>query len=357
MRRIVAAMIVGLGLSLAAVPLTAQDGIEIIPQTYHAPTVEISPDGQYYAIYEQAGTAAVFEVEARELQIADATLEGKFFSTPDSIADAVFTPDSAALITLLANGDLLFWNVATGEVTNTVETTLLGETGQLIILPDGNTLLIKTVGYFTRYFVYDIEANVFTRILAARVEFGAQYREILSDIMTNAAYQDVTATLTEDEELLFTLDTANGITAIDIQTGERQEIRPPDMEPGLMLNVLSISVENDTLAYWFPDDEQTHLIDLATMEEREPLPFGGIASALTPDSGSLYWIDNEGNLYRAPLLPDAEPELIAALGGNFNVTRFAQLQFTPDGERLIVSALTSRELTENAVYIIDVPSP
>ena len=320
---------------------------------------ELSPDDRTLALYNnpiiynsESLETTPEESQIRLLDIETGKLTGSLQGNLDWVSDIAFNSDGSRLVAFHRNGDLSLWDVPNQALLKTIPTYVYGG-GWVLFMPDDQTVLLR-LGEFV-FGTLDTTNGAITQLFGRHIDTYNQFSENYTQYPERADLTFVTASASPDNTT-FAASTANDEVVLwDAVSGEMRTLREPSEEMvRFAIRTLIFSSDGSTLTYFDDSDDQIHVWDLNTAEERHVYAFGGLPFAVAPDETTLAWADREtGVIYLADTASEAEPiallELPDELGIAPNIT---QLFFTSDGSQLVVSGLFASD-EQNAVYVIN----
>lgn len=319
----------------------------------------VSPDATVAAVY--AGQTArillgipivEYDVEPSLLPIRLIDLNtGDVLSTltghTDYVTDVAFTPDGSRLLSYHRNGDMILWDVTSGEPVQQFFG-IVGM-GQVEFLPDGKSLIVylsdSTVGHFL---VWDLDIGAITQIW--RDTYRSFGELALNNALGRLDYTYAAFDVSPDGERLATA-TGNGEVVVWDTTTLEQTVVQPKAEREGMFNVryLTFSADGETLVYYDTLSEQSHFWDVATQTETAAVDAGSQFFGVSPDGSKLAWATRTDLWYVDLAQPD---EIIKVLDFPDNLlVATPTIAFSPDGSRIIVGGFGSAE-ADNVFYVI-----
>ncbi|GEM_PF-5579485 len=352
-----------IGLFIAAVlviiaPVGAQEITpRVLPFTSIASGIAISPDTRLVAAWDN-GTGIEFAPDAAYLpvHIFDVVSgeEVAALDVPDYVAAAVFTTGGERFVALLANGDLIQWNLDDFSEISRTFTGLGGGIGGMIPTLRPDTVLIRTVSSPNIYLLYRLDDGSFERIISRRFETYAELQALRSE--SNGFFQlsDAAFALTPDGSTLVTFSQDGRLNLVNMDTLSRMRFEPSENTTMPSFPVTDINfTPSGAVVYYQNDDEMTYIIDPANGGVISELPYGAQAMAVSPDGSQIAYVDRRGGgVFLAPLAELGEPVQIGTVTG-LRVGIISQIAFTNDGSQLIIGGLLAAPPGENAVLIFD----
>lgn len=346
-------------------PAVGQDTVTV--ETISLPdmpayTMELSPTGDVLAVFAGSDALILLNVPNVEYEVIPQLLPIRLIEpytgeelhrlpgSTDYISDVAFAPSGDVLATYHRNGDIILWDVATGEEIRRFDS--IPNSGEIAFLGDDTTLLVESVSLFTMFLVVDTQSGAITRII--REQFDSFGELPLNDVFGRFDYNYPAWTVSPDGGLLVTA-TGNGeVTLWDIDTQEQTTVLPPAEEPGrLNVRALQFTADGSTLIYYNTEDDQTHFYDIASQSETLTVPGGSHAIAVSPDMRYLAWA-TRGDVW---LLDTTQPENARQiLVFDETLVSVATAVFTPDGSRLLVGGFRVDEpdANDNRIYVIPI---
>lgn len=351
-------------LILAALPfgvsVTAQEGeftARMIAVDSRAPLARLSPDKSLIVVYHEP-IINDFEPQERYGWLIDVETgeEVATIETTDFISDAAFNADGSLLALALTNGDILTWDVETQTVLKTFQLPFYGGVRALHFLPDDQQLMFMAMTTISQIVFLDTETGYITRMLAPHFETREAFTESISDAFGRTAFTYVTVDLSPDGETVAVATANDAVFFWDIETGEQLMLRL-ESEKKAMFDVtgLAYTADGSTLAYTMPREGVVSVRDGTRGAETDSLALTADAIALTPDGAGIAWINREeAAIYYAPIDQTDSPETLLALPSDLRIApRLTRMEFSADGQTLMVSGLVNSEGAENAIYLYE----
>lgn len=118
---------------------------------------------------------------------------------------------------------------------------------------------------------------------------------------------------------------------------------------------LAYTADGSALVYTMPRDSGVSVRDGESGTETDALAIIADTFALTPDGASIAWINREeAALYFAALDQTDSPEMLFGPLSELSIApRVTTLQFSEDGQTLLLSGLFNREGTTNTIYLFE----
>lgn len=341
---------------LVALPAGAQSGPLAIPTIFGNPRIEFSPDGGQMAVFEDANYAWAMEItpteDARTVMLYDPATGDHLTSlagASDFLASLVFTPDGTQVIGLAANGEVLTWDAASGELVATARTPLLNpraplfwhpQTGELVVaLPNlshtSYASLDPTTGALT-FLTHNLPITTYTDWMDSQEERGPRaYNDL---IVVPAPHSEALAGLPLAGDEVWTANPQGQVALLSLGTGEAQILREGDEYPMFNVNDI-VATPSGLVGYTVGNEDTLFIFDLVSGEETE-IAVEHRSALLSPDGRQIaqYNADETGLLLSA-VDGSKTSELAFPEGLSAGPRAFLRVRFSPDGARLVATGL------------------
>lgn len=317
--------------------------------------IELSPDDHTLAIYEN-GIIQNNEIvpDLLPIRLIDlntgeeiASLSGQ----TDYATDVAFSPDGQSLISFHQNGDLILWDVASGEQREIFPTYNIGG-GQVQYRADGHTVIALLQRMFI---VLDTDTGYITQLLGVPIPDRQTFTDNYAAFPGIMNLTFTSLAVSPDNEFFVTSTGNDAVILWEIATNNREIIKAANEEkPGLLsVSDIEFSADGNLIAYNDFVDGTIHIWDRTTLSEGV-LPFKTMAFALSPDQQSLVWVDHETTQLKLAALtePENPVTLLELDSANRAVRNFSSVVFTSDGSKVILGGLVNLE-GGNQLYIVD----
>jgi WD40 repeat protein len=366
-RRFFAFLVIAFAL-LAALPASAQSDPLVIPTPFSGPRAEWSPDGSQIAIFQDANFATAFEEiplpGATAVQLHD-PVSGALLTTlhgaRDFVGSLLFTPDGAQVVAVLANGDVLTWDTASGDLVSSARTPLLGARLPLFWHPQTGALVVASPNQsHTSYLAIDPATGALTLLTSNppittfgewRVAQDERASRIFNDIVVvPAPHSEALAGLPLAGDEVWTVDVQGKVALLSLGTGESQVLREGDERP--MFDVRSLfATEGGLVAYPVPADDTLFVFDLTTGEMQE-IPIEHESATLSGDGQTVAQYSADATALLISGVSDAAARKLALPAGLAPVRPLLGLQFSPDDARLLAAGLQTSD-EQGTILVFD----
>lgn len=351
-------------LILAALPfgmsVTAQESeftARVIEVASQAPLARLSPDGSLIVVYHEP-ILHNFEPQDRYAWLINVATgeEIATIAATDYISDAAFNPGGSVLALAQTNGDIHIYDVESQAILKTFELPFYGGVRPLEFSPDGCRLMFMANGTTGQIIFMDIETGYIVEILAPHFATRQEFSDSISDAMGRTAFTYVTADLAPDGKTVAVATGNDAVFLWDVETGRQLMLRL-ESERKAMFGVsdLAYTADGSALVYTMPRDSVVSVRDGESGTETDALAITADTFALTPDGASIAWINREeAALYFAALDQTDSPEMLFEPLSDLSIApRVTTLQFSEDGQTLLLSGLFNREGTANTIYLFE----
>ncbi len=327
---------------------------------------ELSPDGKTLVTFENIILHDLKEVDPtllpmRVIDISTGEERGQLSGFSDYAADAVFTSDGSRLISVHMNGDVYVWDVASMAVLKTFQAPLLGNV-QIKVFPDDKRILALQVGIPARFLVIDTESGAITQTLGVHFDSYMDFQNNYTQFPAIGDIQFAGFAVSADGTLLATSTFNDEVGLRTIANNHSEVIRKKSEKFGLFsIRQLVFTPDGKSLIYYDQSDKQTHIWDVATQSEKAALAMGSDSVVLSPDGSMMAWAtrekDQPDTVSIAPLDAPDQARVVLTLPEDLQIVpRITWLNFTPDGQQVVIGGLFTRDETTNQIYVVDVPS-
>jgi WD40 repeat protein len=319
--------------------------------------LELSPDNRTLALYEN-GIIYNNEIEADLLPIRLLDLTtGEEIRTltgqTDYTTDVAFSPDGQSLVSFHQNGDLILWDVASGEQREIFPTYNIGG-GLVKYLADGQRVVLSLQRLFM---VLDTETGYITKMLGIPVPDRQTFMDNYTAFPGTIDLAFTSLATSPDNDFFVTSTGNDAVILWEIATNNRQFLKAANEEkPGLFsVSDVEFSADGNLIAANDFMAGTIHIWDQTTQAEGV-LPFKTLAFALSPDQQSIVWVEQGTALLKMATLTDPEnPVTLLEHDPEARPLRtFTSVRFTTDGSQVILGGLANLN-GENALYIVDLP--
>lgn len=341
--------------------IAAQDGefmVRVIEVESKAPLARLSPDKNLIVVYHEP-IINNFEPQDRYVWLIDAATGEEVVTLTDAtdfISDAAFNADGSVLALAQTNGDILLWDVESQSVLKTFELPFYGGVRPLEFSPDGARLMFMSAGNTGQIVFLDIETGYIVKILAPHFATRQEFMESVGDAFGRTAFTYVTADLSPDGETVAVATGNDAVFLWEVGTGDQLMLRP-ESEEKARFNVtgLAYSADGGTLVYTMPAQEIVSVRDAERGNEIASLAINANVFALSPDGTHIAWGNrDEPGLYFASIDQIDSPQTLTALPSTSTIgPRLTRLEFSADGQTLMLSGLVNLDGTDNAIYLFE----
>lgn len=343
--------------------IEAQDSqfeIETIPLESVGFGMELSPDDQTLAVYENFVLLGSNEPRADELPIDLIDIEtnetiGSLSGYTDWVTDVAFSPDGQRLVSFHRNGHLNVWDVANLSLTKTIRTYSLGGSS-IQLLADGKTAVFRSGDFLIA--MLDTETEAITRLFGPDIETFDEFSESYSQFPGRGDIGLAAIAASPDGQWLARSSQNDEVTLIHIESRDEWTVREKSEDFGrLAVRPLYFSQDGSQLVYYDQGTNQTHWWNVTEQAETRVVNYGSQNFALAPDGDTIAWGDRETSaIYLANTATDDEPTQILALPEELQIAPgITSLAFTSDGSKLIIGGLHARD-EQNSLTIVDLSS-
>lgn len=369
MTRRLAFFLVWIALGLAALPALAQPQPLVIPVTFGNPRVGFSPDASQLALFEDAGYAQAMEITPNADNTAILLYDPATGDKMETLAGArdyaaalLFTPDGSRIITAHANGDVMTWDAASGDLLSSVRTPVFSTRTPLFWHPVTGELVIASQNqYQNSYMTLDPATGALNLLSIAPAfitysEFRAQTSELgprqrMHTVVVPAPHSEALAELPLASDAVWTVNPQGQVALLSLGTGEEQVLRDGGEYP--MFNVTDlVATPSGLVGFTVNNEDQLMLFNLLTGEESEIAvahqsallsPDGEQIAQYNADETSLLLSSVDGSKTGALAFPDG-----LAAGPRFSL----RLYYSPGGSRLAATGLKDAD-EQNVIVIYD----
>lgn len=357
-------LLVGLLLVTAAAPGHAQsERVKTIPIVSVYSQIRVSPDGRTVALFEQGALHdnEVFPelLPVRLLDVVTGEIVHELTGSTDYANEAAFSSDGSRLMTYHDNGDMLVWDVASGEIIRRIVAFPVNN-GRSVFYPDSPLLIMNCNPTFRQLCEWDTDSGHMLRVLrpayTTRAEFSAQF-----DGGSPPSY--VAHTLSSDGSTIAAATSYGAIELIDVATGNVSALKAPLELPMFNINSLAFLAGDEQIIFYDQDTENVHVIEVRSGRELVAFPAGYagyIQFALAPDQDRFAWLAGRGSDVTFNVssisgqsesigVPLPLPEGVSA------PTRVINMVFSPDGNTVIAGGFANTTgAPDNVLFMIDV---
>lgn len=352
-------------LILAALPfrmfITAQESeftARVIEVASQAPLARLSPDGSLIVVYHEP-IIHDFELQDRYAWLIDAAT-GEEIATltdvTDYISDAAFNPDGSVLALAQTNGDIHLWDVATQSILKTFELPFYGGVRPLEFSPDGCRLMFMANGTTGQIIFMDIETGYIVEILAPHFATRQEFMDSISDAMGRTGFTYVTADLAPDGKTVAVATGNDAVFMWDVETGRQLMLRLESEDKARFdVTGMAYSADGATLVYVMPRQDIASVRDAENGTETASLAITAHVFALSPDGSQIVWGNrDESDLFFAPIDQTDSPVMLTMPPYEGRIgPRLTRLEFSADGQTLLLSGLVNPGSTDNAIYLFE----
>lgn len=341
--------------------IAAQDDVftaRVIEVESKSPLARLSPDKSLIVVHHEP-IMYNFEPQDRYAWLIDAAT-GEEIATitdlTDYISDAAFNPDGTMLALAQANGDILLWDVEAQAIVRTFQLPFYGGVRPLEFTPDGARLMFMTSGNTGQIISLDIETGYIVKILAPHFATRQEYMESVGDTSGRTAFIYVAAELAPDGETVAVATGNDAVFLWDVATGDQLMLRTESEEKARFnITGLAYSADGGTLVYTMPSLDTVSVRDAENGSETASLAIKANVLALSPDGTHIAWGNrDEPGLFFAPIDQIDSPQTLTALSNGGSIgPRLTRLEFSTDGQTLMLSGLVNLDGTDNAIYLFE----
>ena len=359
MMRKLSLLSLSLVLLLVVLPVAAQAEPVMIETGFTGPRAEFSPDGRWIAVLEDASFAAAMEeVPTRDntaIELYDAAtgeLVTSLTGANDFVASLLFTPDGAQLLGLAANGVLLTWDTASGELLSAARTPLIGTRTPLFWHPQTGELIAAAQNTsHTSYEHLGSTSGALSLLITnpSFVTYG-DWRA-LQDERTSRIYNDIVVVpaphsdalaelpLTGDE--VWTVDVQGQVALLSLGTGALQVLREGSDTPTLDIRDLVVT-ESGLVSFAIAREDTLYVYDLTNGNETE-IAIESPTALLSPDGAQVAQYNDEATALLLTDVAGGAVQKVALPDGLTTQRPLMRLRFSPDGSQLLVAGLLNAD--------------
>jgi WD40 repeat protein len=359
-------LLFALTLLFAALPASAQVEPVTLETGFTGPRAVLSPDGTQLAVMEDAGFAIAFETLATPfntvINLYDASTGEQTQSLDgarDFVSALLFTPDSAQVLALLTNGDLLSWDAATGERLTTVRTPLLGRGQQMFWHPVTGALTITSPNFTHTTYVTVDPATGATTLLTFNppvTTYGewtalqdARQARIFNDIVViPAPHSDALQDLPLAGDEVWTLNPQGRIALLSLGSGEEQVLSEGSDQPRMAILDLAVT-ESGRIAYHDTIEDTLTIVDLVS-GDRTDIETSARVARLSPDGEQVAEIDADAQQIVLSAVEGSKTQSLQLPEELSSIWPLLRLLYTPDSSRLVVVGL--KDADEQGIVLI-----
>lgn len=347
-----------------AMPTAAQAEVNIreIPVVgLPAYDLRLAPAGDAAALYlgERArvllGVPLIgYEVDAAAAAIVLIDLQTgaermRFNGQTDFAADVAFSPDGSLLAGYFQNGEILVWEVSTGEVVH--EIVAIPGYYQMRFLPDNQTLVTLQPLAPAVFLHWDIATGHVTRVWRRALASYGQLQ--LGDTFGRLDYGVTAWNISPDGSQVVTANGNGQVLLFDAERFQSRQLRAVDADPARFpVRHLRFTASGREIVYYDDAADAVQFIESASGQPTASVPVTGTSYALSASESLLAWATRDEEIQvisasepdQVTTVPIAVPE---GLRFDFN----APLVFTP-GDALVVGGFFSTEGASDSVLVV-----
>lgn len=359
-------LIVALVLSLFtfALPTAAQVEVNIreIPVAgLPAYDLRLAPAGDSAALYlgERArvllGVPLIgYEVDAAAAAIVLIDLQTgeermRFNGQTDFAADVAFSPDGTLLAGYFMNGEILVWDVATGEVIH--EIVAIPGIYQMRFLPDNQTLVALQPIAPAVFLHWDITTGHVTRVWRRALASYGQLQ--LGDPFGRLDYGVTAWDLSPDGAQVVTANGNGQVLLFDAENFQSRQVRAVDADLARFpVRHLRFTASGDSIVYYDDAADAVQFIDSASGQPTASVPVTGTSYALSASESVLAWATRDEEIrFVNVAAPDQVTTVPIAVPQGLRFDFNAPLVFTP-GDALVVGGFFATEGAAESVLVV-----
>ncbi len=336
--------------------------IRPIPVYGNMPQMELSPDGQIAATYENG---AFHNNEIREdmlpirlYDVESGELLTEISGTTDYATDIAFSADGMLLASYHPTGYLNIWDAATGELVREIPT--LMRAAYLQFMPDNHSVALSGVdSTFAALALLDSESGAITNVLMQRfpnMMAVADYMDTVRIPNNPISAFDILPSGTQAVMALAT----NDVVVWSLEDGQERVLVDSENDlPRFDIRKIQSLNSSAHAVYSVYREDVLSNIDLVTGTV-DAIPAEGLVTfAVAPNDDTVAWLANgdDGAVMHVTRLsaPDTNVEIPLILPEALRVTPATlSMTFTPDGQQVVIGGLVNTDGTENQILVVDV---
>ncbi len=351
--------------------VSAQDVVRLVPVPAYAPVYRLSPDGHTAAVFEMAAfhnnepDADLLQIHVIDLDTGKARFTLTGFT--DFASDVVFTPDGSRLVSYHQNGDMLIWDLSTGQQIDTIPALPGGI--RMLLAPDGVTLVaVGSSGLLGQIMLWNLENHSITRVMMPRFDTYQGQMDVISDTFQAGHYGATAFALSPDSTQLAVASMSQDIWLWDLGTGESTLIRQGAQGADLRFGISQIAFTPDGSGLVYLDSATDtpgiYRLDLASGTETEIIKSDTMRIVgFTPDGASFAWVDEDSGVLNVARLDDPSqatavplnlPDNLDTRGARNLRSPQAGLMFSADGRQAVLGGLVAMDGAD-ALLVIAMP--
>lgn len=286
-------------------------GLTSLPRAIHAQagttsiqTIKVSAEGFRMALSPDGKTLAVFDDSAiyaddttagtiaiRLLDAATGAQKSSLTATTDYASFVAFTPDGRQLVSYQNNGEIVVWDVDTGQPVKRYPAIFGTHTGHLFA--DGRTLAVIDQSVIATIQLWNLDTGAITRLFEPHLDSFQQTRDLLKNTLPSQNYKYAALDAAPDGKTFATASLNGEIAVWNVADGTQTVIRPqpPNEQADFPVRTLRYTSDGKALVFFDTILKQMQVWDIQTRTQTLTTSIGAEIFALLPDNDTIVWVE------------------------------------------------------------------